>query len=56
MKIAFIYANKLRHVIVVTKDKKMQQLAEQQKMICVDYEGLVNFFEEQQTRKRKENL
>ena len=39
MKIAFIYASKYRHVIIVTKDKKLQQLAEGQKMISVDYEG-----------------
>lgn len=34
MKISFIYAAKYRHVILLTKDKKLQSLSEMQQVFC----------------------
>ena len=53
LKIAFIYAHKYRHVMLISKDRKLQQLSETQKMMCVDYDGLEKFFQEQQTIKQQ---
>lgn len=53
LKMAFLYNAKYRHVILISKDKKLQQLSETQKVLCVDYEGLENFIEEQRSYQKR---
>jgi len=50
---AFMHSNKYRHVVLISSDKKFQQLTEAQKLLCTDYEGLENLFGELAARKKK---
>jgi len=56
MKMSFIFASKYRHVILVTKDKKLQNLADSKKVLCFDFENLDNFFKQQEIKRNTKQL
>eukprot|EP01103_Thecamoeba_quadrilineata_P021465 TRINITY_DN9873_c0_g1_i1.p1 TRINITY_DN9873_c0_g1~~TRINITY_DN9873_c0_g1_i1.p1 ORF type:complete len:1009 (-),score=185.30 TRINITY_DN9873_c0_g1_i1:109-3135(-) len=50
LKLSFLNANKYRHVILLTNDKELQEAAKNHKLLCMDYNGLLKFLEDQKKR------
>ncbi len=51
IKMAFLHSDKYRHVILLTKDKKSQKMAQDSKIFSTDLAGLQRFFHLQEQLK-----
>eukprot|EP01114_Cavostelium_apophysatum_P017060 TRINITY_DN4978_c0_g1_i1.p1 TRINITY_DN4978_c0_g1~~TRINITY_DN4978_c0_g1_i1.p1 ORF type:complete len:1011 (-),score=253.35 TRINITY_DN4978_c0_g1_i1:10-3042(-) len=55
MKLSFTFSGKFRHVILMSRDKKLQALAESIKILCLDLDGLQKFLSVQEQKRTAAN-